>query len=129
MSKDKILIRLSRAEGPIDFCYHDKRFNNFRDATSQLNTFNSTFPKSGNGYDKHDLLVTWLEDDSTLSLRIDKTQELILLKHYIIQYLKFLAGERQPAHLTKEEYDYWVKQYNFVEGAKIWMERINSLSD
>lgn len=123
----EIEVSLSRAEGPHDMCYQDRRFTSLSEATAWLNRHQYSFPEEGNGYDKHDCYLLWKEDGSMLKVRLDKTQAFLSIKMYLIDYMRFLAGKRCPYYLTPEKYQQVVEQYDFVEGAEVWIKRLEEI--
>ena len=63
-----------------------------------------------------------------LKVRLDKTQAFLSIKMYLIDYMRFLAGKRCPYYLSPEKYQQVVEQYDFIEGAEVWIKRLEGIA-
>jgi hypothetical protein len=105
-------ITITRAEGPFHLCGKTMTFSGFREARRWLWSQSSTFPKIG-GYDKHDFVVTW-EDNETYSGRLDckhhtcKNNDLDVHRH-VLESARFYAGHK-PFHMDQELYDEFMRE-------------------
>lgn len=127
MPNDKIRIKkiwLARDEGPSTdmgmVTIEPRRSGAGRSTTSGhlmdladavLREWALTAPASG-GYDKCDFIITW-EDGETYEGRFDLTREdrrrSDLLEKHVWESLTFSAGVRKPSHLSKEDYERYLK--------------------
>jgi hypothetical protein len=125
------IILLNRAEGPVRDV-GNRVARSFKAADEFLRQWAHTAPKKGGGYDKTDFKVEW-EDGETYQGRYDLQREdatkAALLGPHITDWLTFHAGLRYPDHMTREQYENYLKQVDFGEGSPAREEAIKFLRE
>lgn len=112
---------VERAEGPTELC-KSYTFSNVPSAEAYLRKGAYTAPATG-GYDKHDFKITFSDGD-TYEGRIDLERKHVAgysIRDHVIGYMKFLAGERKPAHMTEREYQSFLTRTGSQDEAKAWL--------
>lgn len=103
-----IRIDIDRAEGPTSMCvsHHFEGLTCWEDANRWLQSQRWSF----SGCDKHDFMVTF-EDGETYSGRLDCSSnggDCDVAGH-IREFCKFHAGLAKPTHLSREQYENFLK--------------------
>lgn len=123
-------IWIQRGEGPIAETRKPQTVGSFAEADRILMGWSWTAPATG-GYDKCDFKVTW-EDGETYEGRYDLKHNKIeypSLSRHITEFVRFHAGEWHPAHMTGEQYQKLMGQYDkeygkdFAAGFKRLLDR------
>ena len=105
-----VCITITRAEGPTNLC--KTRVFAGLDCWAKSRAFMlanlSTFP-AGGGYDKHDFTVVFA-DGETYEGRLDAKAngDDCDVQAHIRDYVRFLAGQQQPARMTAAQYEEYV---------------------
>lgn len=116
MEKHKaVKIELERAEGPAEACCKVvfEGLGCWDKATAQLRAWSATAPKMG--YDKCDFIVTY-DDGNTYdgrydNYRLDNPSHEGSLADHVAQQSYFMAGKWCPAHMTAEQYEAYLREY------------------
>ena len=104
MEKIKIVeIVIDRAEGPRAYC-GKKTVETIDEANKLLRQHARTAPKTGQGYDKCDFVITFA-DGETYDGRFDlQSDGLPYLEDHIHDFLMCYSGLRKPRRWTEAEY-------------------------
>ncbi|MBW5471551.1 hypothetical protein GPJ61_27575 [Brevibacillus formosus] len=98
-------ITFARVEGRHEDLFK-KEFDRWLDAEIEINQAALTAPDTG-GYDKCDFTIEW-QDGNTYKGRFDLQREHSMaqspLKDHVMGFLRFLAGEDRPDHMTEQQY-------------------------
>ncbi|WNC17939.1 hypothetical protein [Brevibacillus brevis] len=105
-------ITFARVEGRhIDL--FKKTFSTWNDVETAINNAARTAPDTG-GYDKCDFWIEW-EDGNTYKGRFDMQRQHCFdrqpLADHVNVYLRFLAGEQKPSHMTAQQYEQFISEY------------------
>jgi hypothetical protein len=103
---------LNRAEGPIRET-GARTVDSLSAADAQLKRWAHSAPKKGGGYDKTDFRIEWA-DGETYEGRYDLQREdegkSNLLGSHVQHYLNFHAGLFCPEHMSREDYENYLKR-------------------
>lgn len=115
-------IWLRRAEGPVALL-GTRTVSSFEDADSVLRRWAETAPEGGS-YDKCDFKITY-EDGEIYEGRYDLKRldyEWPSLRKHVSEFLRFISGTDKPAHLTDEQYQRVVKEYDATRYAEQFLQ-------
>jgi hypothetical protein len=102
-------ITITRAEGLSKLCGKPQVYLSWEDARIGMLRMNSTYPKAGQGYDKHDLRVVF-ENGETYSGRMDVKQIDVENNDqdpliHVREMIQFYTGKHRPYWMKPEQYE------------------------